>query len=217
MASVLGGRVLNNMSDSAAADVERANALSERALASWPRSPIVHYAKGQALRAERRYAEAIPEYEAVLASNPNSAYSFYNIATCKLYIGSVDETIPLIERASRLSPRDAFALGFWYQTIGMVHLLQSRTEEAITWFEKARHHSPALSGIHAQLASAYARNGETESAAVELAEARRLNTDDRYSSIARLRTVNNWWAPKIRALAETTYFAGLHRAGMPEE
>ena len=67
LASVLAGRVMNNMSDSTTADLERAKALSERALASWPRSPIAHYAKGQALRAERRYAEAIPEYEAVLA------------------------------------------------------------------------------------------------------------------------------------------------------
>ena len=25
------------------------------------------------------------------------------------------------------------------------------------------------------------------------------------------------WVPKIRALAETTYFAGLRKAGMPEE
>jgi adenylate cyclase len=217
LASVLAGRVLNGMSDSAAADVERAKALSERALASWPRSPIARYAKGQALRAERRYAEAIPEYEAVLASNPNSAYSFYNIANCKLFTGSIDETIPLIERAIRLSPRDAFALGSWYQTIGSVHLLQSRTEEAIIWLEKARNHSPALSGIHAQLASAYALNGDTERAAAELAEARRLSPDGRYSSIARLRTFYSWWVPKIRALQEAYFFDGLRKAGMPEE
>jgi len=223
LASVLGGRVLNNMSDSAAADVERAKALSERALASWPRSPIVHYAKGQALRAERRYAEAIPEYEAVLASNPNSAYSFYNIATCKLYIGSVDETIPLIERASRLSPRDAFALGFWYQTIGMVHLLQSRTEEAILWFEKARSAHPSLPGPRALLASAYALKGQHERAVAELAEARRLSGDERYLSLAHLKAAgyagshNYWGVPKVQALIEATYFAGLRKAGMPEE
>ena len=51
----------------------------------------------------------------------------------------------------------------------------------------------------------------------ELAEARRLVGDDRYSSIARLRAVESWGAPKIRALVETTYFAGLRRAGVPEE
>jgi hypothetical protein len=58
--------------------------------------------------------------------------------------------------------------------------------------------------------------GETERAASELAEARRLS-DGRYSSIARLTAVGHWGVPKIRALYEATYFAGLRKAGMPEE
>jgi len=36
-------------------------------------------------------------------------------------------------------------------------------------------------------------------------------------SLARLRAVGYWGVPKIRALFETTYFAGLRLAGMPEE
>jgi TolB-like protein/DNA-binding winged helix-turn-helix (wHTH) protein/tetratricopeptide (TPR) repeat protein len=216
LASVLMGRVLNNMTDSMAADLERAKALSEQALASSPSSPLAHYAKGQVLRAQRRYAEAIPEYEAVLASNRNSAYSYFNIATCKLFTGSIDETIPLVERAIRLSPRDPFALGTWYNIIGLVHLLQSRTDEAIIWLEKARNHSPALSIIRVQLASAYALAGQTEHAARELAEAQRLSPDDRYSSLARLRAVYSFLAPNIRALYDGPYFAGLRKAGMPE-
>jgi hypothetical protein len=95
-----------------------------------------------------------------------------------------------------------------------VHLLQSRTDEAIVWFEKARSASPALPFVHAYLASAYALKGETERAA---AEARRLSSDDRYSSIARLQAVGYFGVPKIRTLFETTYFAGLRKAGMPAE
>jgi adenylate cyclase len=216
LASVLAGRVLANMTNSAAADIERAKALSEQALASSLRSPLAHYAKGQVLRVQRRCAEAISEYEAVLASDRNSASSFLNIGVCKLFTGSIEETIPLVERAIRLSPRDPFALGTWYQTIGFVHLLQSRTDEAIIWLEKARNHSPALSHIRAQLASAYALNGETERAAAELAEARRLAGGDRFSSIARMRAMGYFEVPKIRALYETTYFAGLRKAGVPE-
>ena len=54
-----------------------------------------------------------------------------------------------------------------------------------------------------------------ELAAAELAEARRLVGDDRYSSIARLRTVVSWGAPKD--LVETIYFAGLRKAGVPDD
>jgi CoA-transferase family III len=58
---------------------------------------------------------------------------------------------------------------------------------------------------------------EAACAAAELAEARRLSADDRYSSIARLKAVGYFGISKIRALFEATYFAGLRKAGMPEE
>ena len=51
----------------------------------------------------------------------------------------------------------------------------------------------------------------------ELAEARSLVGDDRYSSTALLRAVGSWGVPMIRALVESTYFPGLRKAGVPEE
>jgi hypothetical protein len=106
--------------------------------------------------------------------------------------------------------------GVWYSQIGLVHLLQSRTDEAIFWQEKARVAMPERPDVHANLSSAYALRGETETAAAELAEARRLSNDDRYTSIARLKAVDYFGVPKIRGLFEATYFAGLREAGMPE-
>jgi adenylate cyclase len=168
------------------------------------------------LRAQRRCAEAIPEYETVLALDRNWVSAYHHIGQCKLLTGSIEEAIPLVEQAIRLSPRDP-EIGLFYDRIGLVHLLQSRTEKAIAWLEKARNATPAHSGIRANLASAYGFKGETERAAAELAEARRLSGDDRYSSIARLKAVGYFGVPKIRALFEATYFVGLRKAGVPEE
>jgi predicted Zn-dependent protease len=98
-----------------------------------------------------------------------------------------------------------------------VHLLQSRLDEAIRWFEKARSANPAHPNFRAFLAAAHALKGETERAATELAEARKLSSDYRYSSITRLRAAAYWGVPKISALFEATFFAGLRKAGMPEE
>jgi len=117
--------------------------------------------------------------------------------------------------AKPLSPRDPL-IGYWYYAIGTVHLLQSRTDEAIIWLEKARSAIPSYSLVRS-LASAYALSGETERAAAELAEARRLSPDDRFSSIARLRASGSGGTPKTRALYEATYFTGLRKAGVPEE
>jgi hypothetical protein len=44
-----------------------------------------------------------------------------------------------------------------------------------------------------------------------------LSSDDRYTSILRSKAVGNFGVPKISALFEATYFAGLRKAGMPEE
>jgi len=211
LAGALMARVLNNMSDAAAADIARAEGLAGQALAASPLTPLAHYAKGQVLRAQRRYEEAIPEYETALASDRNWVDALHHLGQCKLFAGAMEETIPLVEQAIRLSPRDP-QLGIWYQEIGRVHLLQSRTDEAIVWHEKARNAAPAQPYIRAWLASAYALKGETERAAVELAEARRLSGDNRFSSIARLKALGYF-----RALVETTFFAGLRKAGMPEE
>jgi adenylate cyclase len=215
LATQLTGRVLDNMTDTAAADTLRAEGLAGQALAASPHNYLAHYAKGQVLRAQRRYEEAIPEYETVLASNRNSVGA-YALGQCKLFAGSIEETIPLVEQAVRLSPRDPL-IGIFYQNIGLVHLLQSRTDEAILWLEKARNATPAHPGIRVQLASVYALKGETDRASAELAEARKLSGDDRYSSLARLRTVGYYGVPKVRALYEATYFVGLRKAGMPEE
>jgi hypothetical protein len=98
-----------------------------------------------------------------------------------------------------------------------VHLLQSRIDDAVVWLEKARNANPAHPVIRADLASAYGLKGETENGGAELAEARRLPGDDRYSSIARLKAAQYFGVPKVRALYEATYLIGLQLAGMPEE
>jgi adenylate cyclase len=209
-------RVLHGMTDSPAADIERAEDLARQALAASPRSPLPHMAKGGVLRARRRYDEAIAEYETVLALHRNWVAAYHHIGQCKLYTGSIEETITRVEQAIRLSPRD-YNIGDFYREIGEVHLLQSRTDQAVTWLERARSAAPAQPGIRARLAAAYGLNGETERAAAELAEARRLSGDDRFSTLTRLRATQYFGVPKIRALFEATYVAGLRLAGMPEE
>jgi adenylate cyclase len=222
LANALAVRGGNRMTNSPALDLQRAGQLVEQALAASPRDWLAHHAKGAVLRFQGRCDAAIPEYETVLALNPNWMPSLDLLAWCKLMTGSIAEAIPLEEQAIRLSPRDPYIYNFYY-VIGLVHLLQSHTDEAIAWFEKASNAIPGWSFPHALLASAYALKDETERASKELAVARKLAHDGLYSSIARVRAAGTvggpgyWGVPKIRALFEATYFAGLRKAGIPEE
>jgi tetratricopeptide (TPR) repeat protein len=163
-----------------------------------------------------QYEDAAIEYETAITLDRNLANAYAWLGRCKLAIGSVDEVIPLVEYAIRLSPHDR-NLAAWCWQIGAVHLLKARADEAVRWLEKARSAYAGYHYIHASLAAGYALRGETKRASVALGEARRLS--NRYSSIAGLKAAPGRQlleAPRLRALAEATYFAGLRKAGMPE-
>jgi adenylate cyclase len=217
LAVSLADHVLSGISDSAAAELARAEGLIGQALAASPRYALAHHVKGQVLRAQNRWEEAIPEYETALASNPNLLGALNGLGWCKLYAGSMEEVIPLVELALRRSPRDP-GIATWYYLIGTVHLLQSRTDEAIVWLEKARRAAPAKPFNHILLAAAYALSDELDRAATELAEARRLRGEGSLSSIAKMKAGGLWGtlSPKT-TLFEATLLAGLRKAGMPEE
>jgi len=222
VANNLAVRAGQGWSNTPAADFQRAEKLIGEALAASPRDWLAHYAKGAVLRWQGRCEEAILELETAFELNPNWLNSLDQLAWCKLMTGSIDAAIPLEEQALRLSPHDP-AIGNFYGRLGLAHLLQLRIDEAIVSFERGRSASPANPLRRAELAAAYGLKGESERAAAELAEARRLVSDDRFLSIARVKAAGTiggpgyWGVPKVRALFEATYFAGLRKAGMPEE
>jgi tetratricopeptide (TPR) repeat protein len=141
------------MTDSAAADLERADGLVGRVLAAKLRHARAPFVKGNLLRAQNRLVEAVHEYETARSLDRNSTGALNGLAWCKFYDGSLDEAILLWEEVIRLSPRDP-GIGWRHSHIGAAHLLQSRTDEAIAWLEKARSAVPAASIFCARLAAA---------------------------------------------------------------
>lgn len=221
LANRLAWGVLVGESKTAAADTVRADKLIEQVLASSPHNALAHFVKGQVLRIQQRCRAAIPEFEKAIARDSNFAAAYGNLGWCKFLTGAIEEVIPLEEQATRLNPLSPPFIGTLYSRIGLVHLLQSRTDEAIVSFKKAllpARTSKMFKEVHLELSSAYALKGDTEQAASELSAARGLS-GDRTLSITLIKT--QWddpqLPPTIRALLDATYFAGLRKAGMPEK
>jgi TolB-like protein/class 3 adenylate cyclase len=171
LASSLLNRAKPKDPDAAAVDLKRAEELIAQALAASPGDPMAHRVKGFLLRFERRCGDAVPEFEASLAADRNNPNTLLGLSMCKFLTGGSDqEAIALTEQAIRLSPRDP-AMWWWYTWIGFVHLLQSRTDEAISWLKKGRSAQPKADPPHWFLAAAYGLKGELERARGELAEA----------------------------------------------
>jgi TolB-like protein/class 3 adenylate cyclase len=207
--------VLEQVTDTAVADIARAQAMIKEVVELSPRHPLINFVNGQVMRARYQFQLAIPEFEAAITTNRNWVQAIATLGLCKFFTGAIEEAIPAQELAIRLSPRDP-RLPNWYWRIGMVHVLQSRIDEAISWLEKSRNANPRLAGPRGWLLSAYALKGDLPRAGAELAEARRLSGDNRYASIAAYKGAQQFGAAAFDALAEETFFAGLRKAGLPE-
>jgi tetratricopeptide (TPR) repeat protein len=72
LADALAGRVIDQMTDTAAADIARAEHLAAQALTMSPRSAAAHYARATILRQTRRCEEAISEYQTVIELDRNT-------------------------------------------------------------------------------------------------------------------------------------------------
>jgi tetratricopeptide (TPR) repeat protein len=111
------------------------------------------------LRVQRRWEEAILEYQRVIELNRNFPYAYNQLAQCKLVAtGDLKEAFSLAYPAIRLSPRDP-GIYAWYARLGLIEMLGSRTDQAVVWYEKARYANPGHAGGHAGLAAAYGLRG----------------------------------------------------------
>ena len=214
LAATLAFRVTDDFSDDPGTDLHRAEALVAQALALSPDSALAHYVKGQVLFAQSRCGEAIPEYERAISLDHSRAPAYARLGWCKFLTGSADEAIPYFEEAIHLSPHEPL-IAPWYGRMGVIYLLQSHTDEAIASLEKASSVNARLAFVHAYLAAGYALKGDTARAREELAQAQGLSSI--YSSLASVEKSNWFDNPKIRALAEATYFPALRKAGLAEE
>ena len=84
LAIALASRVLDQMTESPAADIAHAQELIEQALATSPGSYLPHVAKAQLFRAQGRCEEAIPEYETAIAHSSNVGL-IAALGECKLH------------------------------------------------------------------------------------------------------------------------------------
>jgi tetratricopeptide (TPR) repeat protein len=214
LAVALTVRVLDDLSDLPNDDLHRADLLVAQALAMSPNSALAHYVKGQVLRAQSRCKEAIPEFERAIALDRSRVPAYAHVGWCKFLTGSVDEATPFFEQAIRLSPHGP-GIPLWYGRVGVIQLLRSHTDNAIAWLEKANSENARLGFVHAFLAAGYALRGEMARAKAELINAQQLSNS--YSSLANVKKSIWYDDPKIRALAEATYFPGLRLAGIAEE
>ena len=157
--------VMLNRTADPRASLKRADELASRALAVDANSGVAHYAKGQVLRAapgtqgaERRFDDAIAEYERALALDPNDANTFAALSSTYFWLRQPEKAIEFMDKAIRLSPHDP-ALFFWYFMKSWAYLALQQYDQAIEWTRRSIAINPNYPLSYGVIATAFALTG----------------------------------------------------------
>jgi adenylate cyclase len=197
------------------ADLKRADELASRAIAVDANNPSGHLAKGVVLRVERRFDDAIAEFERTLALDPNVAEAYGGLGFIYSDIGQYEKAIEFFDKAIRISPQNQ-ELAFWYTGKGGAYFGLQQYDLAIEWERRTIAINPNFASSLATLVAALALTGhEVEARDVEQRRAA-------LSKVKSVALVKKAFAPppsadpRVRATFDRR-IEGLRKAGMPEE
>jgi tetratricopeptide (TPR) repeat protein len=214
VAYVLLFNVGDSYSGSVEQDLGRAERLLLEALDRDANRSMAHALVGLLRRLQNRHSESRVELEIAIALDPNNSFAVRQMGQTLMFLGRPEAAIPYLEKAVRLSPRDP-GLYSAYFNLGQCCLFLGRIDEGIEFLRKAWAENHQIWYLPFTLAAGLGLRGDIDEAKAALAESLRLKPE--MNSVARCRAVPGKENPRFLALMHRTVYAGLRRAGLPEE
>jgi len=213
--TVLADDLVLSFSNSRDQDIARADQVLSEALERALNRSMAHFAMGVLRRVENRLGDSKIELETAIALDRNNARALQQLGLTLMWLGQPERAIPEIEKAIRLNPYDP-NIASYYWALGSSNLVSGRIDDAANLLEKARAANPRFFFVHLWLAAPLALREELDEAKSALTQSLKLRPE--ISSLAQWRAEYPWYAnPQFVAVAEPTLYAGLRRAGFPEE
>lgn len=161
-ADMLAGEALDEMNDTSGA-IE----MFRKAAKVKPSEPDVHFGLGYLLFTQKQYPEAIKEFQAELANDPNHAQSLLYMGDAYIQMNQYAEAAPLLEKAVKLDPSIALV----HLDLGILAATDGRNDDALREFLIAEKLNPDDVNVHWRLGRLYRTMGRKEEAKVELDKA----------------------------------------------
>jgi DNA-binding SARP family transcriptional activator/TolB-like protein/Tfp pilus assembly protein PilF len=179
--------VLDSLTNDPEHDLDRAEALLDRAQEKTPNSYQVQCWKGMVYRARGDYQTALRSLSKCIDINPSATYGHSQIAEILTRLGRPAEGLDYIQYAMRLSPKDPF-IGEFYVVAGEAELELRHDEAAAEWFRRAIAAQPSNPSGYLYLSATCALMGDKSGAAKSWDEFRKLSAAPaREQLIARLK------------------------------
>ncbi len=157
-ADMLAGEALDDMRDDTGALAQFRAAEKVN-----PKEPYVHFAIAYLLMRQKRFSDAIPEFQADLENDPSHAQSRVYLADCYLRLEDNQHAQPELERALRDDPSNELG----HLDLGIIYADQGRNDEALAQYLEAVRLNPKDADPHWRLARLYQVMGQTDKARAE--------------------------------------------------
>ncbi|MGD0735291.1 MAG: tetratricopeptide repeat protein [Terracidiphilus sp.] len=135
-----------------------------------PKEPDVHFGLGYLLWGHKEYAEAIQEFEAELANNPNQAQALACLADTHIQMNHPELAQPLLEKAIQIDPGIELA----HLDLGILYNDAGRRDDALRQLKIAEKLSPNDGNVHWRLGRFYQEAGKKEEAKAEFDQTKGL-------------------------------------------
>jgi tetratricopeptide (TPR) repeat protein len=116
--------------------------------------------RGDELRAEKAYLDALDYYRAAMAKGQSDAGLWNKSAITELFLQRFKDAKKELEHATHLDPR----FGDAFNNLGVVFYLQKKYENAIKWYDKAIKIRPDSASYYSNLGAAYFSKKDFEKA-----------------------------------------------------
>lgn len=120
------------------------------------------------------FEQAISASERAISLNPNHADAVANLAHTLIYAGRAAESIPLLEKAMRLSP---YYPGWYSSTLGHAYMMTGEYDKAIEALKKGLARDSGVLLNHVRLAESYALKGDLERARNHVSKVLEMDAD----------------------------------------
>lgn len=157
-----------------AGDSRTAQVLLEQALQTDPANPVFHLARGNALMADGRYAEAIACYLNALRLSPDLADAHLNLGAALFSLERWAEAESSLLEALRINPGLAEA----HNNLGNICMSTDRLAQAETAYRQAIDINPEFSDAHLNLGNLLRKQADIDGARHHYAQAIMVNPSD---------------------------------------
>jgi class 3 adenylate cyclase/TolB-like protein len=198
-------------------DLERADDFDSKARALDPDWSWNHLLKGDILRFQARYPEAVAELERALALDPSNVYATASLGWAYQMQGGFDKGLEYFDKAIRASPHDPFLFSF-YGGEAWVNFGLKRYDQTIDWARRAIAINPNYAPyIHSVFVAALALAGHETEAREALQRYLALPSTGPFKTISAFKTYYSaQGGDPPRVEANERFYDGLRKAGMPE-